>query len=306
MAKIFILSFVTLTILGSHAISPFAGFGIAPIYPGIPIAKGYVKGPLTLTCAVNFTDHYKPSSGIVNAIAVTIKDKQAGYGGMGPALFPFQQGGLSASIDLFSLVGGSVSIAFTERARPERGCYAEDFGTFYSGQSSYGGIGLGPVGLGIGGGYGLGGGFGSGLGAGYGGGYGSGYGSGYGMGGLGGIGGYGAGYGAGGYGGMGGFAGVGSLYPAAGAGYGQAAYEDNVPGVIAKVKLTPGTASEINIDNLRGFSSLKELAGRGVVVCPDAAIENKYGEAVCEGGILSCCALHYDSGDQTLSVSYGY
>lgn len=44
MAKILILSIVALTIVGSLAISPFAGFGIAPIYPGIPMGKGYVKG----------------------------------------------------------------------------------------------------------------------------------------------------------------------------------------------------------------------------------------------------------------------
>lgn len=38
--------------------------------------------PLTLTCAVNFTDKYKPNAGIVNAIAVTIKEKQGLYGGV--------------------------------------------------------------------------------------------------------------------------------------------------------------------------------------------------------------------------------
>lgn len=38
--------------------------------------------PLTLTCAVNFTDHYKKDYGVVHAIAVTIKEKPSEYGGV--------------------------------------------------------------------------------------------------------------------------------------------------------------------------------------------------------------------------------
>lgn len=42
----------------------------------------------------------------------------------------YGDGGLTATIDIYSAVGGHVAVAFTERARPEKGCYAEDFGSF--------------------------------------------------------------------------------------------------------------------------------------------------------------------------------
>ncbi|KAH9499902.1 hypothetical protein Btru_076875 [Bulinus truncatus] len=334
MATLHLLTCVALAIVSTQA--------VGPLLPQLlPIPKGYIKEPLTLTCAVNFTDKYKPTAGIVNAIAITIKEKNNLYGGLSPSLFPYlggsggsQGSGLSATINIFSLIGGPVSVAFTERARPERGCYADDFGSFYTGLptpppayglggygSGYGGLG-GGYGGGLGGFGGLGG-YGSNMG-GYGnGGYGNpGFGSGgYGMGGLGGGYGLGSGqpYGMGGAGpavgagqpyGMGGPGPMGGAGMLGGAGYpgfgGGIIYTDRTPGIVANVRLTPGTASEINIDTLAGFSNLKELAGRGVVVCPDAAVENKYGDAKCESGILSCCALHYDNGEQTLSVSYGY
>ncbi|XP_013077203.1 spidroin-1-like [Biomphalaria glabrata] len=330
MATIQLVTFVALALCLASA---------QPFLPGLqvlPYSKGYIKEPLTLTCAVNFTDKYKPNAGIVNAIAVTIKEKQGLYGGAGPALFPYLNGkggsqgyGLSASINIFSLIGGPVSIAFTERARPERGCYAEDFGSFYTGLppaqpyrgfGGYGGVGSSYGGLnglgGLGGGFnGLGGlgGYGSGLGSNYGmGGQGYGLGGqgygpdgqGYGLGGQGyGMGGQGYGMGGQGYGGPGPMGGAG---PIGGAGYSGVIYTERAPGIVANIRLTPGTASEINIDTLSGFSSLKDLAGRGIVVCPDAAVGDKYGEYVCENGILSCCALHYDNGEQKLTVSYNY
>ncbi|XP_035826085.1 keratin, type II cytoskeletal 3-like [Aplysia californica] len=159
-----------------------------------------------------------------------------------------------------------------------------------------GGAGFGPVRA-------VGGGYGGALGGAYGG-----YGQYFGAGGYGGA--YGGGLGV--AGGLGAFA-----FPAFGSGgihgglgghgghEGKGPHGDSVPGVIAEVNVSPGTASEINIDNLSGYSSLKDLAGLGVVVCPSDSVDSDYGSAKCEGGILSCCALHYDTEDQSLSVHRG-
>merc|ERR1712033_21725 len=94
-----------------------------------------------LNCQLTFRDVANPSV-ITNSISVNIKEKESEYGNMHSGMGPMghmgmammkntgsQDGpGLEAKIGIFSTTGGEVTIAFTETARPQDGCVAEDFG----------------------------------------------------------------------------------------------------------------------------------------------------------------------------------
>lgn len=146
MAYFLHLSLLVLALTYSQvsAIPSYGGF-----VPAFPVYQtgGYEQKPLTLTCAVNFTNYYKKDAGIVNSIAVTIKEKS---GGMKPSLLSYvgygNGGGLTANFEIFSAYGGPVSIAFTERARPESGCSTEDFGPFLTPKSGMADLSLGSYG----------------------------------------------------------------------------------------------------------------------------------------------------------------
>jgi len=77
-------------------------------------------------------------------------------------------------------------------------------------------------------------------------------------------------------------------------------HEQDPAGVIASKTLAPGVKAAISIDHIQGFNSLSELAGRGLVVCPKDKVDQDGFDAECEGGILSCCALHYDKKEVTM------
>lgn len=247
--------------------------------------------------------------------------------------------GLEANIGVFSTTGGRVTIAITETARPQDGCEATSFGDFikakkprsqgmggmggYSGGYSKG-FGMGSMGMGMGGmGMGMGmpgfgstsikssshGPFGSSgfrkhsSGFGMGGGYGMG--GSYAMKGSYGMGGgfpMGSGFGMGSSGfGMGGGFGMGSPMMSGLGLHGLHRESGEAAGSLATTDLAPGIKASIVIDKLKGFESLDELAGRGVVVCPAENIDHDFDDnSRCDGGILACCALHYDTQEVVL------
>merc|ERR550519_1148788 len=71
---------------------------------------------------------------------------------------------------------------------------------------------------------------------------------------------------------------------------------DKLPqGAIAHIKLNQDSKSTVELSNLQGFTSLEELAGRGIIVCPTENIKaDGYGGHKCDKQVLMCCALHYD------------
>jgi len=78
-------------------------------------------------------------------------------------------------------------------------------------------------------------------------------------------------------------------------------HEEDPEGIIASADCAPGIKASIHLDKLKGFNSLKQLAGRGVIICPSDNIEHDFDDqAKCTGGILACCALHYSKDDVKL------
>jgi len=306
------------------------GMGLVPGmgHPALHMEDDHHE-PEYLTCLVRFRDPAAPNT-ILNAIAVNIQEKSPSrdshshsnswMGMMGPLMGQQQQddGGLEAYVQMFSTTGGPVSIAFTDAARPEEGCAAEDFGYFLRHPGSQRGHSMGGRMPMMGGYPGLGG-----MGA-----------MKYGMGGMGmkyGMGGMGMKYGMGGMGMKYGnpmmmnkqmmmmkgpmnpmMMGSYGRHPAMGHMMGGMHHpmmgmmdmddHDHKPeGVFAETDLAPNMKATINIDRLEGFRSLSDLAGRGVVVCPTSMVDHHDDDAMCDGGILACCALHYDENKQMLS-----
>lgn len=78
-------------------------------------------------------------------------------------------------------------------------------------------------------------------------------------------------------------------------------HEEEPAGAIATTDVAAGIKASIVIDKLSGFETLDELAGHGVVVCPADNVEHDFNDnSMCSGGILSCCALHYDNEEVVL------
>merc|ERR550517_1358514 len=76
-------------------------------------------------------------------------------------------------------------------------------------------------------------------------------------------------------------------------------------GAIAHVKLNDKSKSTIELSNLQGFTSLEELAGRGIIVCPTDDIKpDGYGGHKCDKNIKMCCSLHYDQKEQKLEDKF--
>jgi len=304
--------------------------GMMGMFPPMMPPKKYMEKPggKILTCQLNFRDVNDPSV-IVNSISINIRQRDETYSGttslnqigMHMATHGNKSPGLEAKIGIFSATGGKVTVAITETARPQDGCVAESFGRFLREYKPRGppitpkiGAGmLGKYGAAAGGigmpGFGIGGGM-----------------QGYGMtsvkshtrtpfgatgmasrsqgfGGMSGIGGYGGMGGMGAMGGMGGFGMMGMRNPMmmGGMGFnpmmGIMGHQVNKehPGVLATTDVAPGIKASIVIDRLKSFDRLEQIAGRGVVVCPADNIEYDFDmNSKCSGGILSCCALHYD------------
>merc|ERR550517_1368203 len=80
---------------------------------------------------------------------------------------------------------------------------------------------------------------------------------------------------------------------------------DQLPqGAIAHVKLHQKSKATVQLSNLQGFTSLEELAGRGVIVCPTEKIKaDGYGGHKCEH-VTMCCAMHYDQKEQKLEDKF--
>jgi len=281
--------------------------------PMMPAPKKYVEKPRgrILTCQLNFRDVNDPSQ-IINSISLNIRQRDETYHGTTTVGHGDKKPGLEAKLGIFSAIGGKVTVAITETARPQEGCVSENFGRFlknykprgppitpkiapmvqkypmmkypmqgYGGMGGYGGP-RGP--------------------------YGS---SGFGMRGLGGMGrmgGMGGGMGGfpgrdgigmmgmGGMGSPGMMGGMGFNNPMMGmmGGFGHSVHQEH-PGVLARADLVPGIKASIVIDRLKSFDRLEQIAGRGVVVCPSENVELDFDmHSQCAGGILSCCALHYD------------
>jgi len=273
-----------------------------------------------LTCQLNFRDVNDPSM-IVNSISVNIREKEESFSGpghmgqMGMNLVNHgeQKPGLEAKIGIFSAIGGKVTVAFTETARPQDGCVAESFGRFLR-DFKPPRLPMSPK-MGMVGKYGVGG-----MGMmnkyampGFGMKYGAGAMPGYGMTsikshtrtpfGSTGIAKHSQGFGMGGVGmmGMGSpiMMGMGFNNPMMGMGMmgmGMGHHVEEQPeGVIATTDVAPGIKASIVIDRLKSFERLDQVAGRGVVVCPAENVEHDFDmNSKCSGGILSCCALHYD------------
>lgn len=146
-----------LVFTGYDAINPlqalygFGSYGGNFIKPPPGVQTYVPEPPLQLTCSAAFTSEKDGHPYIVEALAATIKDKGQGQGygapGMGPAggFFgspynpaAFMGGyggfpgagrpGLQAQVELFSSVGGYVSIIVTERAFTAEGCINDNYG----------------------------------------------------------------------------------------------------------------------------------------------------------------------------------
>ena len=286
-----------LAALAAAVVAPMPSMMTGMYPPMMPMGHvhGHHEAPRRqmLTCQLNFRSNTNPGT-ILNSIAVTIKERApdasslmtsmlgGSYGKVKPGM---HGAGLSASIGIFSSTGGAVKVALTEAARPQDGCKADDFGHFLRSKSSMKGM-MSPM-----------------------------------MGGMmypamGGM--MGMGYkstsyksssyspfgmhksvGSSAYPTLGGYGGVMGGYPMMGGmmmGYPMMhhTHDADPEAVLASHTLAPGVKASINIDRVRGFNSLAELAGRGIVVCPKDKVDVDGYQGECEGGILSCCALHYD------------
>jgi len=232
-------------------------------------------GDRILTCRLDFPDANDPST-ISNSIAVNIRQKYD-FGSHGT-----KKHGLEAKISVFSATGGKVTVAITETGSPEDGCVAESFGRFLRSMKPRGPP-ITPKITPMFDKYGLGG-----------------------IGWMDGMSGYGwsspnARRGPGGIGGMGHMSMMGMGDPwMMGIDFnnprmGMMGYNNREHhGVIASTEVAPGFKASIKINNLKNFDRLEQIAGRGVVVCPSDNIRLDFNmDSRCDGGILSCCALHY-------------
>jgi len=296
-----------LSALAAVAYAPMPNMMSGGMYPPMmPMAHmhGRHKERQYLTCQINFRSTKNPAV-ILNSIAVTIKERAPDASSMMGGMMGKQSAnhgpGLEATIGVFSSTGGAIKVAVTETARPQEGCKAEDFGHFLRPKNSMSGSMMSPM---------MGGkmmypAMGGMMGMGY---KSSSYKSSsyspFGMhktmgssnyptmGGMGMMGGYPM---------MGGMGMMGGMMPM----MHHTHHEMDHEGVLASHTLAPGVKASINIDRLRGFTSLKELAGRGIVVCPKEKVDQDGHEAECEGMILSCCALHYSKDEVMLGGGSG-
>jgi len=255
------------------------GFGAMPMHPALHMEEDHLE-PKYLTCLVRFRDPAAPNN-ILNAIAVNImerpRDRDAHahshqgswMGMMGPLMGQQQQddSGLEAYVQMFSTTGGPVSIAFTDAARPEEGCAAK-YGNpmmmkYGNPMMKYGN----PMMK---------------------------YGNPMMMNKM-----------------AGPYNPMMMRNPAMGHMMGghhpmmhMMDMDDDhhkPEGVFAETDLAPNMKATINIDRLEGFKDLSDLAGRGVIVCPTSMVDHQDDDAICDGGILACCSLHYDENKQMLS-----
>merc|ERR1719239_407873 len=97
----------------------------------MPAPKKYVEKPRgrILTCQLNFRDVNDPSQ-IINSISLNIRQRDETYHGTTTVGHGDKKPGLEAKLGIFSAIGGKVTVAITETARPQDGCVAESFGRF--------------------------------------------------------------------------------------------------------------------------------------------------------------------------------
>jgi len=95
-------------------------------------------------------------------------------------------------------------------------------------------------------------------------------------------------------------------YPSAyghGYGYGFGYHKPTSPSVIAKTTIHSSQLASFHVDRIVGFSTLAELAGRGVIVCPtDSVMTGVNGKTYCSGTGKSCCALHYAHAEEHIGA----
>ncbi|GFN97341.1 hypothetical protein PoB_002384700 [Plakobranchus ocellatus] len=77
--------------------------------------------------------------------------------------------------------------------------------------------------------------------------------------------------------------------------------EDDEEGVVGRIPITKGSVSTFSVDGLP-FNSLKELAGRGLVICADVQ-QDESGQSFCLRPFYACCQLHYDDTPANLEKS---
>jgi len=98
-------------------------------------------------------------------------------------------------------------------------------------------------------------------------------------------------------------------FGAFGYGYGYGHGYTSVSPSVARTKLAAGMIASFHIDHLEGFTSLSQLAGRGVIACKDSAVkqDTSTGQWSCttdaSDTALPCCSLHYSGAGDTLGAN---
>jgi len=76
---------------------------------------------------------------------------------------------------------------------------------------------------------------------------------------------------------------------------------------LAKTTLASEMMASFHIDHLEGFTSMAQLAGRGVIVCrADEVAKDEGGHWQCNNAVsaelLPCCSLHYSGAGNSLAA----